>query len=55
MSYHEWLLIKTLAVFVMAGVFLLVGALVEVSNRRRRDAQGRTNSASHRAHQPASV
>jgi hypothetical protein len=55
MSYHDWLLLKTLAIFLMAGVFLVVGALVEVRNRRRRDAQARTNSSDHRAHQPASA
>jgi len=55
MSYHEWLLLKTLAIFLMAGVFLLVGVLVEVRNRRRRDSQARTNSSDHRVRQPASV
>jgi hypothetical protein len=57
MSYHEWLLLKTLAIFLMAGVCLLVGALVEVFKRRRRNAVAATgaNSSDHRARQPAAA
>ena len=38
MSYHDWLVLKALAIFVLGCVFLLVGALVERYNRRRRVA-----------------
>ena len=38
MSYHDWLLLRILAIFVLTCVFLVVGALVERRNRRRHDA-----------------
>jgi len=49
------LLLKTLAIFLMAGVCLLVGALVEVRNRRLRDAGAGTNSSDQRARQPSAA
>lgn len=35
MSYHDWLVLKTLAIFLIACAYLLVGALVERGRRRR--------------------
>jgi len=36
MAYHDWLVLRALAIFLIACAYLLVGALIE-SRRRRRD------------------